>query len=49
MKLTKEAEKIFQSKWVEPKKSGWGYKAKPGAPKEVREKLKEINRLVKGQ
>jgi len=49
MKLTPEAEKILKSQWVEPKKRGLGYRLKPGAPKEIRDKFNEIQRLVKGR
>ena len=46
MKLTPEAEKIFESEWVVPKKRGLGYKLKPGAPKDVKEEFKKIMMLI---
>ena len=48
MKLTPELEKIFDSKWVESKKVGLGYKLKPGAPKDIRDKFKTAMKLIKG-
>ena len=49
MKLTPELEKVYSSKWVEPKKSGLGYKLKPGAPESVKKKFNEAQKLVNGK
>jgi len=39
--------KILSSKWVEPKKTGWGHKLKPGAPESVKREFAKYQETLK--
>ena len=39
--------KILNSKWVEPKKTGWGHQVKKGAPESVKKEFAQYQKALK--
>jgi hypothetical protein len=38
---------ILDSEWVEPKKTGWGYQLKAGAPESVKREYEQYQKALK--
>ena len=39
--------KILESKWVEPKKKGWGHQVKKDAPESVKREFEQYQKALK--